>query len=37
MNPSLDHSAAVDTAVTRVDRETVNPVFEEELDRKSVV
>jgi uncharacterized protein (TIGR02271 family) len=31
MNPSLDHSDAVDTAVTRVDRETVIPVFEEEL------
>jgi uncharacterized protein (TIGR02271 family) len=31
MNPSLNHSDAVDTAVTRVDRETVIPVFEEEL------
>jgi uncharacterized protein (TIGR02271 family) len=31
MNPSLDHSDAVDTAATRVDRETVIPIFEEEL------
>jgi uncharacterized protein (TIGR02271 family) len=31
MNPPLDRSDAVDTAVTRVDRETIIPVFEEEL------
>ena len=31
MNPSLDHSDAVDAAVTTPDRETVLPVFEEEL------
>jgi uncharacterized protein (TIGR02271 family) len=31
MNPSLDRSDAVDTAAKRVDRETVIPVFEEEL------
>ena len=31
MNPSLDHLGAVDTATTHVDRETVIPVFEEEL------
>ena len=31
MNPSLDHLDAVDPATTHVDRETVIPVFEEEL------
>jgi uncharacterized protein (TIGR02271 family) len=31
MNPSLDHLGAVDTATTHADRETVIPVFEEEL------
>jgi uncharacterized protein (TIGR02271 family) len=31
MSSSLDHSDAVDPAVTRVDRETVVPLFEEEL------
>ena len=31
MNPSLDHLDAVDPAATHVDRETVIPVFEEEL------
>jgi uncharacterized protein (TIGR02271 family) len=31
MKPSLNHADAADTAVTRVDRETVIPVFEEEL------
>lgn len=31
MNPSLDPLDAVDSAVTKVDRETVIPVFEEEL------